>query len=119
MNSVLLISFYFSGRYHFKRLTEAGKCDIKNRTGIQVRKDAFQMLSNVLRNGNISRETKKRDMDSDVISIILYSRERWAIHPKDEDRTRGSRNLIYRRIMKIPRTELLSHKDDFNKMATE
>lgn len=54
-------------------LKKEGKCqtEIRRHTG----KDAFQILSKILRNGNILFEIKKRVLNSYVILVFFYGCE--------------------------------------------
>lgn len=67
---------------HEKRfnLTHIGKCELEIQRCIEIGNDAFQKLSNILRNRKKTlSETKKCVLDSFVISILLYGNECWAI----------------------------------------
>lgn len=53
-------------------LIEDIKCDSEIQRHVRIPNDAFQKLSKVLRNGNISLETEKVAIKCYLITIVLY-----------------------------------------------
>jgi uncharacterized protein (UPF0147 family) len=60
-------------------ITEDGKCDKDVRVCIGMAKEAFEKLSNIMKNNKISMATKIRMLNCYVYPILTYSSECWTM----------------------------------------
>ncbi len=92
-------------------ITEDGKCDSEIRRRIGFAKDVFQRLGNVLKNNNISMDTRKRILKCYVLSILTYGSECWTISQLMEARLEAAEMWFLRRMLKIPWTDRVSNEE--------
>ena len=86
-------------------ITSDGKClnEIKKR--IATAKDAFQKLSLILKNRNISMTTKFRVLKTYVWSTLTYGCECWTITSDIEKKIEAAEMWFIRRMLRISWTE--------------
>ena len=88
-------------KYLESMLTSDGKSDteIKNRMGMA--KEAFQNMSKILKNQNITMDTRKRILACYIYPILTYGSESWTISPCMERRLEATEMWFYRRMLNI------------------
>ena len=86
-------------------ITSDGKCITEIKIRIATAKDAFQKLSLILKNRNISMTTKFRVLKTYVWSTLTYGCECWAITSDTEKKIEAAEMWFIRRILRISWTE--------------
>ena len=74
-------------------ITSDGKCITEIKKRIATAKDAFQKLSLILKNRNISMTTKFRVLKTYVWSTLTYGCE--CLNKRHREENRSSRNVVY------------------------
>ena len=86
-------------------ITSDGKCITEIKKRIATAKDAFQKLSLILKNRNISMKTKFRVLKTYVWSTLTYGCECWTITSDIEKKIEAAEMWFIRRMLKISWTE--------------
>ena len=106
--------------YYFgSTITEIGKCDDDIKKGIGIAKEAFQKLGNILKNSKLSIGTRKRVLDCNVKSILLYGSECWTLSSEMEQRLEATEMWFYRQMLKISWTERATNEEVLRRMQTD
>ena len=86
-------------------ITSDGKCITEIKKRIATAKDAFQKLSLILKNRNISMTTKFRVLKTYVWSTLTYGCECWTITSDIEKKIEAAEMWFIRRMLRISWTE--------------
>ena len=86
-------------------ITSDGKCITEIKKRIATAKDAFQKLSLILKNRNISMTTKFRVLKTYVWSTLTYGCECWTITSDIEKKIEAEEMWFIRRMLRISWTE--------------
>ena len=86
-------------------ITSDGKCITEIKKRIATAKDAFQKLSLILKNRNISMTTKFRVLKTYVWSTLTYGCECWTITSDIEKKIEAAEMWFFRRMLRISWTE--------------
>ena len=81
-------------------ITSDGKCKTEIKKRIATAKDAFQKLSLILKNRNISMTTKFRVLKTYVWSTLTYGCEWWTITSDIEKKIEAAEMWFVRRMFK-------------------
>ena len=92
-------------------VTSDDRCNTEIKKRIGMAKDTFQKLEKVLRNHKIAMKTKKRVLDTYVISILMYGSECWTISPQMRQRLEAAEMWFYRHMLRISWTEHKSNEE--------
>ncbi len=92
-------------------ITSDGRCDTEIKKRIALAKDTFQKLEKVLKNRTLTIVTKKRVLNSYVLSVLLYGSECWTISSQMRMRLEATEMWFYRRMLKISWTEYKSNEE--------
>ena len=82
-------------------ITSDGKCITEIKKRIATAKDAFQKLSLILKNRNISMTTKFRVLKTYVWSTLTYGCECWTITSDIEKKIEAAEMWFIRRMLRI------------------
>ena len=82
-------------------ITSDGKCITEIKKRIATAKDAFQKLSLILKNRNISMTTKFRVLKTSVWSTLTYGCECWTITSDIEKKIEAAEMWFIRRMLRI------------------
>jgi hypothetical protein len=92
-------------------ITEDGEWDVEIKRRIGMAKNTFYKLEKVLRNRKMLMSTKKRVLDSYVMSVLLYGSECWTISPTMKKRLEAVEMWFYRRMLRISWTEHATNEE--------
>ena len=79
-------------------------------TRITCAESAFNKLRNVWRNPAYSLQLKLRLFNSNVLSVLMYGCESWALTKQLEKRIKGFENICLRHILGIQWTDKLTNQ---------
>ena len=83
--------------------------DIKNRPGKAT--GAFNNLAKIWRSGQLSKNTRTRIFESNVIAVLLYGCETWRMTKRDEAKLDTFLHKCLRRLLKIYRPMKVSNEE--------
>ena len=92
-------------------LTSDGRCTTEIKRRIGIAKTAFRKMKNLLTNGRICIETRKRAVKTYVWSTLLYGCEAWTVSKEMERRLEAMEMWCWRRVMRVSWTERRSNID--------
>ena len=106
INSISILLVYLKKfKYLGYMITSDGKCITEIKKRIATAKDAFQKLSLILKNRNISMTTKFRVLKTYVWSTLTYGCECWTITSDIEKKIEAAEMWFIRRMLRISWTE--------------
>ena len=83
--------------YLGSRITKDGQCETEINKRIDMAKEAFERLGNVLKNRKLTNQIKKRVSNCYVMPILMFPSECWTITPPHYGRKVGSdRNMAFK-----------------------
>ena len=82
-------------------ITSDGRNDAEIKIRIGMAKDAFQKMEKVIKNKNITIETRNRILQCYVIPILTYGSECWTISPNMERKLEATEMWFHRRMLRI------------------
>lgn len=85
-------------------ISNTGSCEKEIRRRIGMAKNAMAQLAKIWRDRNISRNTKKKLVQTLVFSIFSYGSETWVIKKADRDRIDAFEMWCWRKMLQIPWT---------------
>ena len=94
-----------TSKYLGYMITSDGKCITEMKKRIATAKDAFQKLSLILKNRNISMTTKFRVVKTYTWSTLTYGCECWTITSNIEKKLEAAEMWFIRRMLRISWTE--------------
>ena len=88
-------------KYLGSTITSDGRNDAEIKIRIGMAKDAFQKMEKVIKNKNITIETRNRILQCYVIPILTYDSECWTISPNMERKLEATAMWFHRRMLHI------------------
>ena len=88
-------------KYLGSTITSDGRNDAEIKIRIGMAKDAFQKMEKVIKNKNITIETRNRILQCYVIPILTYGSECWTISPNMERKLEATEMWFHRRMLHI------------------
>jgi len=96
-------------KYLGQNISQNGKCISEIKQRIEIAKARFHEMSPVLRSHKISLSTRMRLVKCYVFSALTYCCETWDLNKESVDRINAFEMYIFRRLGRIPWTELMSN----------
>ena len=93
-------------KYHGSTIKSDGTNDAEIKIRIGMAKDAFQKMEKVIKNKNITIETRNRILQCYVIPILTYGSECWTISPNMERKLEATEMWFHRRMLHISEVEI-------------
>ena len=82
-------------------------------------KDAFQKMEKVIKNKNITIETRNRILQCYVIPILTYGSECWTISPNMERKLEATEMWFHRRMLHISWKDHVTNDEVLRRGRTE
>ena len=82
-------------------ITSDARCSVEIKRRIAMAKNAFSKMNTILKNRNITMDTKLRALKSYVWSILLYGCECWTITDDTEKKLKATEIWFLRRMLRI------------------
>jgi len=92
-------------------VTPDGRCDTEIQKRIAIAKNTFNKMSSLLKNRNISMDTKMRIIKSYVWSVFLYGCECWNISNNMKKKLEATEMWFIRRLLRISWTEKKTNEE--------
>ena len=106
-------------RYLGALITNDGR-DVKEiKTRIGMAKQAFNNLERVLKNRKMGLELRKRILHCYVWSVFKYAAETWTVNAECEKRINAFEMWSYRRMMRIPWTDMVTNREVLQRVSEE
>ena len=106
-------------KYFGSTITSDGRNDAEIKIRIGMAKDAFQKMEKVIKNKNITIETRNRIQQCDVIPILTYGSECWTISPNMERKLEAREMWFHRRMLHISRKDHVTNDEVLRRGRTE
>ena len=105
-------SFYCLG----STVTSLGKCDEDIKEKVALAKDSFTKISNILKSGKLSMETKLRFLSCCMFSILAYGNQCGTISRSMEKRFKAAELWYYQMMLHISWMDHISNKEVLRKI---
>ena len=99
--------------------TSDGRNDAEIKIRIGMAKDAFQKMEKVIKNKNITIETRNRILQCYVIPILTYGSECWTISPNMERKLEATEMWFHRRMLHISWKDHVTNDEVLRRGRTE
>ena len=106
-------------KYLGSTITSDGRNDAEIKIRIGMAKDAFQKMEKVIKNKNITIETRNRVLQCYVIPILTYGSECWTISPNMERKLEATEMWFHRRILHISWKDHVTNDEVLRRGRTE
>ena len=100
-------------------ITSDGRNDAEIKIRIGMAKDAFQKMEKVIKNKNITIETRNRILQCYVIPILTYDSECWTISPNMERKLEAAEMWFHRRMLHISWKDHVTNDEVLRRGRTE
>ena len=91
--------------------------DIKRRIGMA--KDTFQKMESVLKNRQLSLETKRKVLECYVTPVLVYGCESWTISGEMERRIEAAEMWFYRRMLRISWIDRVTNEEVLRRIGAK
>ena len=106
-------------KYLGSTITSDGRNDAEIKIRIGMAKDAFQKMEKVIKNKNITIETRNRILQCYVIPILTYGSECWTISPNMERKLEAAEMWFHRRMLHISWKDHVTNDEVLRRGRTE
>ena len=106
-------------KYLGSTITSDGRNDAEIKIRIGMAQDAFQKMEKVIKNKNITIETRNRILQCYVIPILTYGSECWTISPNMERKLEATEMWFHRRMLHISWKDHVTNDEVLRRGRTE